>query len=332
MHIVFLVHGIGVHEKGWSTGVQEFLKNTYRDHMGKDLKGSVTQFVEVTYDHVFTQILNRWAAEGKTLADFPQVKTLAPILSNMSKNDPLYTHIGDVVLFRLFEQVANDVMVSVLNQILVPWSKNRNASLSILAHSMGTSVIQRTLESINTHDLGGSFPPSKLNFANLMMVANVGRALTFPKHDDVYTSLTRPDWNSYTQHYWNIHHEMDVITLPWAFDPPPNGFVTPGCQYIDTKVNHFEQNPNVHDLLNYLKNPRVHLQLLLRISDLRWNPSFNDMIADYETSHTLQQVLQSALQAPLIASAKAAQGTEPQELHDILDLWYGYLHQLGVGK
>ena len=327
MHVVFLIHGIGKHPAGWSEPLTTFLKARYAAAAGKPLKEDVARFVEITYDDVFTGWLNRWAQAGKDLAAFPEVASVAGFLSKLSQDDPLYTHLADVVLFTLFPQIRREVITSVRTQMVNAFAGNRTSQLSILAHSLGTSVAQQTVASLNDETLGGSYPPSLLNFANLIMVANVSRVLTLPHHDSLYDTLVRPSVGAYCANYWSVRHTLDVLTKPWPFHPPPEGWAVEPATYRDTEVKHYEQDPNVHDFLNYLKNPRIHLPLLARVAGLRMTaPDLEAAIATYEQGHQLDDLIRGQLEPYL----KRGSGLEQGELKDILDLIKSFLGACGV--
>jgi len=327
VHVVFLIHGMGKHPAGWSEPITTFLKERYAIGAGKPLREEVAQFVEITYDDVFSGWLNRWAKAGNDLAAFPEVASVAGFLDELNHDDPLYTHLADVVLFTLFPQISREVITSVRTQMLSAFAGNRTAQFSILAHSLGTSVAQRTVATLDDEALGGSYPPSLLSFANLIMVANVSRVLTLPHHDSLYDTLVRPSVGSYCANYWSIRHALDVLTRPWPFHPPPAGWAMEPATYRDTEVKHYDQDPNVHDLLNHLKNPRVHLPLLARIAGLRMPaPDLEATIATYEQGHQLDDLVRGQLEPYL----KKASDLERGELKDVLDLMKSFLGACGV--
>ncbi len=327
MHVVFLVHGIGKHPAGWSEPITTFLKERYASTAGKPLKEDVAQFVEITYDEVFTGWLNRWAEAGKDLATFSEVASVAGFLSKLSQDDPLYTHLADVVLFTFFPQIRREVITSVRTQMVNAFAGDLTSQLSILAHSLGTSVAHQTVASLNDETLGGSYPPSLLSFANLIMVANVSRVLTLPHHNSLYETLVRPSAGSYCANYWSIHHALDVLTMPWPFHPPPEGWAVDPATYRDTEVKHYEKDPNVHDFLNYLKNPRIHLPLLARIAGVRMTvPDLEAAVAAYDQGHQLDDLIRGHLDPYLKKASDLDQG----ELKDILELMKSFLGACGV--
>lgn len=325
-HVVFVVHGMGKQAPGWSGAVTTFLKGRYKAVNNHDLQETVTRFVEINYDDIFTGWLGRWAKETPAMAQVPEIQNALGFLNQMDKDEPLYTHIADVVLFALFPQIATEVITRVRTQMMAIWAADRTAKFSILAHSLGTSVIHRTVATLNDPAYGGTFPPDQIQFSNLVMVANVSKVLTLRDHNDVYKTLVTPGPDGYCSNYWSIHHAWDVITMPWAFGHPAPWAVPPGT-FLDTEVRHFDGDPNVHDFLHYLKNPRIHLQLLSRVSDLRLTEDeFNAAVDSYEQDHQVTDLLKQELD-PFVQQAT---GLSQGQLADILGLVHASLQHYGV--
>src|SRR5215467_11975897 len=85
-HQVFLVHGMGNFEPGWSAGIQQKIRDTFADY--KRLKdggfASAFEFKEITYNRVFEKWREQWrddaaaaaAAIGPNLLDQGVAKNL----------------------------------------------------------------------------------------------------------------------------------------------------------------------------------------------------------------------------------------------------------------
>src|SRR5262245_33919333 len=120
MHKIFLVHGMGDWNKGWSASMQEAIKGYYNANKYKFLQpwpfDQQFEFVEINYNDICEEYLKQArdnAAElGKwsklvSLADAEGVALLKRVVTAASAapaDSFLVTHLGDVAMF-----VATDI-------------------------------------------------------------------------------------------------------------------------------------------------------------------------------------------------------------------------------
>lgn len=275
-HLLFLLHGMGEHPEGWSCGpegIQRSLLDSaqlypyFRDH-GRSLEEYVTP-VELSYDGVF----ERWrrataedtsAVAAQAPAGWPRerLQQLGSLLRGMNPGFGV-THVLDVILWRLLPPVHNEVLADLRLQIERALETHQPTRVSMLAHSLGTSVAHDVLASM-AGDLTPSTNPRHIDnayqFANYFTVANVSRILqTSPK---VLCSVVRPGIKSlrryYVRKFWNFSHRLDPFPMVKPFAPLPEWT---NDSYQQVWVDHF-LHPNVHGFKHYLVHPRVHSTII----------------------------------------------------------------------
>lgn len=276
-HVIFLVHGMGDHKAGWHTAVAERITNLYSTYA--PLKpfpfSDFFEFEGITYDLEFEQLRKMWrdstAALGTAIEGFgisaPLVEELDKLASATNRETFINTHVVDVLMYRALRQVAGMVRESVRSQILEALTKRGNIGAlrwSIIAHSLGTSVVHDSLQGLYTD----STVNAAANFTGvtrptlLAMIANVSRVLEDGGNFDVYTSRVRPgaDNKAGCLFYLNARHEWDPFTQPKKFAPMSNW---PSMEararelLVECQIRDIGQ-VNVHAIEHYLDNPLVH--------------------------------------------------------------------------
>ena len=276
-HLVFLIHGMGIHPEKWSVDTVKLLTEAYGQFPG--LKSSpfetAYEFVEISYDNIFEGIRTRWGNESAALLkvmganglgdDF--LKKLVAVGNEPSKDSFLWTHVLDVILYRFVPTVSMAVRVSVADQIMKRLNTGGEIpTWSVIAHSLGTSVAHDTLSDLYHTDIPGkigySLSPGDTDAEFIMMVANVSKVLeTTP----VYTSYLRPSVtllpDRICRNYYSISHRRDPFTFFKPFDPlAPWPDSESASAFNALSVQHV-LNWNVHDLDHYLKSPQVYIPL-----------------------------------------------------------------------
>lgn len=276
--LVFLIHGMGVHKKGWSNDFVNKLTEcagTFQYFNGKVL-GDLVDFQEVTYDNYFTKALENWntnAAKILALSAPNQRELVEKALGwiegcSVQQDNFTWTHVADVLLWRLAPYLKNPIKNHIAEQITgkiierIHLSPGKSVRCSVISHSLGTSVAHETLEDLARGSWSSGtngFDPSFFHFENLHMIANVSRILQ-TEHYPVYSGKVHPgpfgDANSYCCHYYTYRHELDPFT--WVLPFLPSWSVN---LFDDKQVSHIHQL-NVHDMLHYLVHPRVHITIL----------------------------------------------------------------------
>ncbi|HEY4212855.1 MAG TPA: hypothetical protein VGM84_15340 [Steroidobacteraceae bacterium] len=287
-HALVFIHGMGEQTQGWHQPALDVLSKAFPTY--ELLKNrSLTDFVEpvpILYSDFFTQLRNTWKTDvgqiklalGQELqaADVPQRDAINNRFDSIANtigagtDSFVWTHAMDVVLYRFFSLTRQRVNVSVGKQIVAAAGPEFRG-WSVIAHSLGTAVIHNTLNALYSTALIPGQPPLKPQETRpkvLAMVANVSRVLQLPAVK-VFSSLVMP--GDATQGracdtYLNVRHVFDPFMFPQPFEPDntwptPGTFVPSQYQHIRPSNIDIQKLTDVHDLENYLENPRVHVPI-----------------------------------------------------------------------
>jgi hypothetical protein len=332
-HLLFLIHGIGVHETDWAEAVDGPVKTlrkvsqNYPYFQSKPLEDKV-EFVPIHYDEIFQEVASQCQRDATQFERLDPTGTLTGALSWMAsagekEQNFLWSHVADIAMYRFVptyrQRVRSHVIAKIAGRIETAFEADGGATCSVLAHSMGTAVAHDSLHLLGTvrwGDKTSPLHPSHWRFNHLFMVANTSRFLQNEDREmkKVYESIVRPgpveDPASYLATYWNMRHEADPVPFPRAFDPV--GWKS----YTQIPVRHY-YTPNVHDLSHYLINPRVHIPILRKLTSPKAvtpeeeiaavNPDrFPQFGGDLEFIH------KAKLMAVKLEEIKAALGDDPE--------------------
>lgn len=170
-NLVFFIHGIGRHPKGWIDADDGPIKALeaalalYPDCFSavKELRDLV-DVVEVRYDDIFDDQIQRWTDQVK---DLPPVgpgalwaEKLQEIWTRAQNDHKTFTDYGgDVILYRGFDLIARSIRLRVNKIIVGEIYKRHKESLEsgetapevgIVTHSMGAAVVYDSLYSLFT--------------------------------------------------------------------------------------------------------------------------------------------------------------------------------------
>ncbi len=282
-HLVFLVHGIGVHHANWSNDFQlelEKLSRNYHYFKINKLKDQL-EFNEITYDKIFRDQIENWQLNFDNLislsptASQQSIREALDWMNGMSdqKENFLWTHVADAVLWKISPYLRNHVITSVARCLAEGINKKIEDSLftpnySIVGHSMGTSVVQQTLEALAKGAWSGetfnAFNANDVRFNSIHMIANVGHYFETAKKV-VYQGYVRPGiidgLHGYCNKYFNYVNKYDPVC--WLGRFSPDWTVDDG--YCDIPISHIHAK-DTHDYIHYLQNPKVHIPLLRSIT------------------------------------------------------------------
>ena len=278
-HILFMIHGIGIHEPTWGEepdGPAKTLQDISRQYAffsKKDLSSLVLP-VSVHYDELFQEQIHEWQHDAAGVSKLDPTGTLAQSLawlSSASEKDFWWSHIADLAMYRLSALYRNRVRIHVISQIADIIERtietDGSATCSVLAHSMGTAVAHDSIHLLGTVRWGNhenALHPRHWRFNHLFMVANTSRLLQTDDRDmkKAYDSIVRPgpieDASSYCATYWNFRHEADPVPFPRMFEP------VGWKNYTSVIIRHYRE-ANIHNLSHYLSNPRVHIPILRKL-------------------------------------------------------------------
>ena len=272
-HVLFLVHGMGSYtEPTWSDSVVATLKSAYKqfDSLSAKEFGDRFEVVPVSYDDQFEKLRNQWQESSEALkqvlADSGMTSALAKRVvgtANLGADDSFFwTHLMDVVLYRLLGLIKTPVEIAVARQIVGALQQRQLPAWSVLAHSLGTAVAHGAL--YRAYTAANPLVAQETKPTLVMMVANVSRVLqTSPK---VYKSRVRPglstEGDRICRRYYSVRNQFDPFTWPKQFDPGiwPDEPTYRNGYYRSIVVRHVRQK-NVHGWRHYLANPRVHVPL-----------------------------------------------------------------------
>ncbi|MEX0732015.1 MAG: hypothetical protein WED00_07800 [Aquisalimonadaceae bacterium] len=272
-HVVFLVHGMGVHPKGWSNAGWKLLNDAYdsleRSHLWPWDEGF--ERVEIRFDDCFEQLRDQWKSETGKVLDMlsggglqkSAVNRLVDITDRLGKNDFVTTHILDVLLYRFVDTVREAVKVKVGREITNKLSElPTGAPWSIISHSLGTAVSHDTLHALAV--AGGSSTSAVRPAQLFVTLANVSRAL----QTDVkaYRSRVRPALPGQPgalRHFLDVHHTSDPFPAFWPFEPHdawPDPATRSADRFREISLTAFSQT-NVHAFEHYLRDPACHVPI-----------------------------------------------------------------------
>ena len=174
-NVLFFVHGVGAHEKGWSQdeedGPQKALEKAseyYSDRFptggpnANPLSNSL-KFVEIVYDDIFEKVRSTWNTLASDLVNdqFPaatpaNIADVANRFTGLTEPDAWFaTHALDAVLYHAFPLIRQVVRHSVASQLANGIIEHTPASgskprFSIVAHSLGTAVTHDAVQLLGT--------------------------------------------------------------------------------------------------------------------------------------------------------------------------------------
>ena len=271
-----LVHGMGVHGPDWATDLMIDLTTAATAYgldgdFSDELHDDKVMLAPISYDGRFVKWVEKWGNDSRELAKFIRQNAIdMPVnliewldSADETENNFVWSHVVDVLLYRFFNLVTTDVRVHVARDVATLWRDalevDPNAEVSVLAHSLGTSVTHDTLALLATDPPAGAegFLAGAVRLANLFQVANVSRILeTSPKvFDSVISPPSVRGDKAYCGNFFNVRHRLDPFTAPRSFSPSWGGddFVQVGTKAV--------RDFNVHDIGHYVRDPRVHIPL-----------------------------------------------------------------------
>jgi hypothetical protein len=286
-HQVFLIHGMGEFEAGWSLQMQAEMRKSFNAYEKVKEAGLADRFelVEIAYDAVFEDWRKMWKEDAEAAAkaakllglDSGVADTLVSLAQSTNGDDFARTHIVDVVMYRYLRQVQEQVNQRVRKQIverLDAFPKGDLPQWSAVAHSLGTAVLHDTLHAMFTQPVEGVLLGDAYMPAYLFMIANVGKVL-WNKGGDFYNSVVKPhpvDTMGVCWKYDNFLHALDPIPQVDPFDPPASWFPPniPRERVFANVVLPKDdvQDLNVHALSHYWSHPAVHVEIIGTLTDM----------------------------------------------------------------
>lgn len=281
-HILFLVQGMGEQTEGTFDSWKATLRTLYSRYSDGRSMDDQFRFVNINYNHLFEEQRSRWndaldailsagAGQGLELPDRETLRTL-------TGDNFVGTHILDVLLYRFFPQMAENVRAEVVTQFGAALGETPGARFSVLAHSLGTAVAHDAIHALyHSHPTnpGNKLDPNLFHFDTIAMLANVSRILETDV--DVYQSIVRPEkkgvgWKFACQKMLSASHKWDPLVAPKLFEPaadwPDPATRTEGLFTFARPT--LIQDANPHAMEHYLRDPEVHIPLFRYLRYSSW--------------------------------------------------------------
>jgi hypothetical protein len=268
---LLLVHGMGKPTEEMFAQWKATLKQAYERYSGGEAFEERFDCVNIEYDSIFenqraiwNKLIDTILNSGATGVDLPSREDL----KNITEDNFFTTHLQDVLLYRFNPLNAERVRTHVVAKITAAIQAAQSSSqISIIAHSLGTSVI---LDAVNVMYQtpgkdGRKLSPGDFRFQTIAMIANVSR--TLETRWGAYHSLVRPGSdnsdNYVTNTFLSASHKWDPLVSLRRFSPVENW---PDSETIQKERRAVIEpsiitQVNVHDFSHYLKNPAVHIPL-----------------------------------------------------------------------
>ncbi len=187
---LLLVHGMGKPTDETFAKWKEVLKALYERYSDGEAFEDRFNCVNIEYDSIIEQRRDQWEDLIDAMAGAISGPSFLPSredLESVIEDNFFTTHILDVLLYRFVEPVAQNVRAHVVQKISeAVQAAPKSSEISILAHSLGTSVVH---DSVNA--MYDTVSPTDFRFHLLGMIANVSRTLETPRWD-VYDPKVRP--------------------------------------------------------------------------------------------------------------------------------------------
>jgi hypothetical protein len=238
-----------------------------------------------------------------------------------------------VLLYRFVPTVADAVRASVKKQLLE--GMDGFERYSVVAHSLGTSVLHDSLVWMFDPASPKPLDPEKFRFQAVAMVANVSRVLQSDENGarwEAYRSVVQPNakvTRGVCRYFLNAWHTWDPVPVPKKFKPMPDWpdkatrELKGAFQDIETEgLEAGGSLKDVHDLGHYLRNPEFHIALfrsLIPLKGLISEKEETDALDKHRADNPLSKVKQK-----LEALKQLRLGDEEGDWAEILSM----LHKL----
>lgn len=335
--LVFLVHGMGRHADGplskpqrvtWSAEVQKSLLAAAKAYPQLSVADLV--FCPIVYDDVFQSHVKNWAALSKALAGTP-FASLTGWMTGAADPSFLWESIGDVALYRLFDEVRQHVLTHVARQIadVVDEHKNVPVEYSVIAHSLGTAVAHDALQKLATVGIDGNHAlrAGQFQCSNFFAIANVSRLVWATDERFYDETRVRPQNCGLAAEQCAVKH---YVTFRHVADPIPSvvRFVRKSwdnSRFWTFNLRHYRA-PNVHGFTHYLESPQVSHVILACLFGSGAVPTAqaNQHIAAFPnylpgTAGNVAQTAVTTMEALLDKLAGASHGAMAHDFDDIGD-------------
>lgn len=310
-HQIFLVHGMGAFEPGWSETVRRRFVDAFATYPRLRDGGFADkfEFKEILYDDTFEAWRQQWredaAAAAKLLtalgADGGAVGQLIQAAGAPGQDGFAATHVLDVVAYHFLLPVSQAVCRSVQLQILghlKSFPANDVPRYSVVAHSLGTAVVYETFHAMLTQGVDGARLTAAFRPDNVFMLANTARLL-WNRGGDAYPAALAPDLadgDGLCFRFQTFRHALDPIPAVNRFNPPDRWFAPTAPReqvYADVSIPAEDiQDVNVHSFEHHLGHPAVQVPMLRALTGFSsgiQKKDIDDALEAWRTGRLLDQ-------------------------------------------
>ncbi len=268
---LLFVHGMGKPTDEMFNQWKSTLKRPYELYSRGETFEDRFDCVNIEYDTIFENLRNNWNSQIDTILNSGVTGVELPSrddLAGITEDNFFTTHIQDVLLYRFIPQVAEHVRAHVITQINdAIQTADSSSQISIIAHSLGTSVIHDAVNAMcqTPDDNGNRLSPGDFRFQTIAMIANVSR--TLETRWSVYDSQVKPGHdnsdNYVTNTFLSTSHKLDPLVSLRRFSPVENwpDPETVAKERVAVIEPGIIAQVNVHDFSHYLENPHVNVPL-----------------------------------------------------------------------
>lgn len=269
---LFMVHGIGVHrDAAWADEARRMLSAAWQRSVALNttLEDHI-DVVPIAYDHVFEDYLDDFSDVASAVfsdaldINKHQRESLANTLEQaaVTERPALFSYILDVLLYKM-DIVKEQVNVSVARQLYEKISQlGTQDNFGIVAHSLGTRVINDTLQNIRTGRADqANFYQQGYRLKFLMQISDVTDLFGLPFQQDKYPPKDVYSYDTY-DYLRTVTNRFDPIAriIPTRLEHWPAGRLEEAYMgrpaYRDILVDHVHEL-NVHGLTHYMLHPEI---------------------------------------------------------------------------
>jgi hypothetical protein len=269
---LFLVHGIGIHsDASWADETITMLEKAWQSDVS--INAPMSDYIDpvpISYDQVFESYLDDFSDLGKAAwhdaidLSHEEKQKLSETLTANTVNDRhfVWSYLVDVLLYKM-SLVKEQVNALVAKQLYERISQGQTQdNFGIIAHSLGTRVINDTLQNIRTGTAEQSnFYKQGYRLKFLMQISDVTDLFGLPLNKDKFPPMNVYPHDTY-DYFRTITNRFDPIAriIPTRLNHWPEGRTCASHMgrlvYKDILCEHVHDT-NVHGLTHYMLHPEV---------------------------------------------------------------------------
>lgn len=337
MHHLICIHGIGSHSTNWVNQDRDYTGLTFQEFLNKQFEllypektkgdknlSSYLTLHSINYDNEIRKILSNWDQEFNKLVSgmdatpglSQNVDWYSDFVSSIEKRKEdqhfTYTHLADLLFFygsptfqaRLRTHVSRQIL-EILESINVV--KDKSVSVSILGHSMGTAMLDKSVKDAFHQPVQSIFEGKKdtlfghFSFHTIIQIANCSRTLSRKVGDSFYDTALKPslDSRAYSRLMINLNHKYDPVGRFLPVDFSHEGWIDPAVKardYVSDILITEITSKEIHSLQHYFSNPQAIIKLFhFLIGDKAKDSKINKYTAEFKEKSLQTQSVELAV-------------------------------------